>query len=177
MTRVDPRLLQINRDGVLSIPASLWWCVVLMLRHSLLLVVALVSAMAGGGSQAWVFALVAWPALLCEAPMWPFVLSAARRSPQAGSLVRWLWRQGRLLLTLAATLQIGWTVWGLSQREIWSPWPERFMAMVALIELTIIAGIWRSDLYRQLFQEFPARPDAPPVGPTAVLPARRAPPP
>jgi hypothetical protein len=153
----DPRFLQINQDGVLSIPVSLWWCSLLLLRYSLLLVVALASAAVGAGSYTWVFGVVSWPGLVCEAPMWVLVIAAARRSPQAGMLVRWVWRRGRVVLSLAAGLQLAWTLWILAQREVWHPWPERFMFVLALLDLAVLFGIWRSTLYRQLFLEFPER--------------------
>ena len=141
---------------------SLWFCTVFLLRHWILLILVLASSITGVAGVQWAYAALTPTVLVLQAPMWLLVVAWARRLPQAGAGARWLWRHGREIITLTAVLNLGWAAALLWDREIWNPWPERFMLIVAMIELFVIAGVWRSALYRQLFSEFPAKPEATP---------------
>lgn len=152
---MDPRLLDVDRHGVLAPPASFWWCMAFLLRHWILLLAAVVSSMGAAGTVTWAYGLISWPVLMIEAPMLGLLYAVARRTPDGGQLARRLWRKGRELIGLTAAMHLGWAVWHLSQVDTWNPWPERFLLLLALVDLVIIAGCWRSPVFKALFEEFP----------------------
>ena len=155
-TAMDERLLDVDQHGVLRPPWSLWFCTAFLLRHWILLVVVAVTSMRSPGTAQWALAALTPTTLLIEAPMWLLVGAWARRLPAGGPWARRLWQHGREVITATAALNLAWSLYYLWGRDEWNPWPERFIAILAGIELGIIIGVWRSALYRQLFREFPA---------------------
>ena len=154
---MDERFLSLDRYGCLKPPLSLWLCTIFMLRHWCLLVLVAISGSRSAENVHWAYGLVSLPGLLAEAPVWLLVVAWMRRIPEAGAWARGLWARGREILTGAAALDIAWTAWYLSNQPDWNPWPERAVLCLAIIEVLMVVGIWRSALYRQLFQEFPVQ--------------------
>ncbi|GAP36439.1 DUF2919 family protein [Piscinibacter sakaiensis] len=152
---MDSRLLDVDHHGVLKPPASFWWGVVFLGWHWLLLLAAGLSGFVGAGTVSWIYDAVSWPVLVAELPMLALVFAAWRRVPDAGALPRRLWARGRELFSLTAALRLAWAVWVLAVADDWRPWPERMIALLAIVDLGILIGVWRSPLYRTLFGEFP----------------------
>lgn len=154
----DERYLDVDRYGVLRIPANLWMAAAFLARHWILMVAVAVSArrstsavlLLGDGG-------IPWAQLVLELPIVLLVFAGFNRNPQGGACVRFLWRHGRELVLLQVILNIGRTVWLLATSSYWLPWPELFLACCALIDLAILFGMYQGGYFRQLFLEFPAR--------------------
>jgi hypothetical protein len=154
----DSAFLDVDRHGVLRIPASLWVGFAVMARQWILIVVVLVSAkrsresvlLLGDGG-------VPWQWLLMQAPIVILAFAAFYRMPSAGAWARVLWRNGRAIVALTAALNLVWTAWLFYGAETWSRWPELFLASCVLIDLAIALNVLRNPFMRQLFSEFPAR--------------------
>lgn len=161
--RLDERLLNIDDHGVLRIPGAVWLAFAVLARHWVLVLVLGVSAAAdpsvvrilGEGG-------VPWTMLVLQLPVALLALAGAQRRPEAGTLWRMLWRQGRAVMALTAALNAGWTVHWLMGSEYWLPWPELFLGSCVLIDAAIGVALFTAPYYRQLFREFPARSPARP---------------
>lgn len=155
---MDDRFLDLDRHGVLRPPLWLALCCAFLLRHWLLILFVAASARRAPETVGWAYGEFSWLMLVIESPALLLAIAWTRRVPAAGGLVRLLWRHGRELLTLAATLHLAWACWYLAGQSVWNPWPERFVALLALADAGIIVTAWRSLLLRELFKEFPVRP-------------------
>lgn len=155
---MDDRLLDLDRHGVLRPPLWLAVACAFLLRHWLLMLFVAASARRAPETVGWAYGQFSWLMLAIEAPALLLVLAWTRRVPAAGAAMRRLWRHGRELLGLTAALNLAWACWFLAGQAVWSPWPERFVALLAMADAAIIAAAWRSPVLRQLFQEFPEAP-------------------
>lgn len=155
----DLPYLDVNRYGVLKVPALLWAILLLQTRHWWMLLF-IGASLRHAPQTASLLGNLAWIDLALEAPTLLLLLALAHRVPEAGRLVRGLWQRGREILSVSALLHLGWTAFILTHSPIWSPWPERAMLAAALLDVLILMRLWRSDLIRQVFAEFPAPPDS-----------------
>lgn len=157
---------ELDRHGVLRVPALLWVAFALMARHWVLLIIIGASARREGSS---VLLLgdggIPWVALSMEVPIVLLALAAFNRQPGAGAWARGLWKRGREIVALTAALNVGWTANLLIKSDYWTPWPELFLASCSLIDVAIALSMYTTPYYRQLFDEFPARPRAEPPTP------------
>lgn len=151
--------LDVNRYGVLKVPALLWGILLLQTRHwwSLLFIGA---SLRHAPQTASLLGDLAWIDLALEVPTLLLLLALAHRLPEGGHKMRWFWHHGREILSLSALLHLAWTSFILYHSPIWSPLPERAMFAAALLDLLILMRLWRSGLIRQVFAEFPAPPDS-----------------
>ncbi|WP_428421256.1 DUF2919 family protein [Methylibium sp.] len=154
---------QIDHHGVLRIPSLLWVALALLARHWVLLLLIVVSARREGSS---VLLLgdggVPWVALGMEVPVVLLAFAAFYRQPTAGAWARLLWRRGREIVAVTAALNVGWTVDLLLKSDYWLPWPELFLISCGVLDVAIALSMYTTPYYRQLFNEFPARPGATP---------------
>ena len=155
---MDDRFLDVDQHGALRPPLSMWFCVAFLLRHWLLVIFVAVTSIKAPQQAQWAYTILSPLALVMELPMWLLVVAWTRRVPVAGPWVRRLWRRGREIITLTAGLHLVWAMVFLWGQADWNPLPERLVAILALIDVFIIAGVWRSALYQQLFGEFPPVP-------------------
>lgn len=154
----DSAFLDVDRHGVLRIPATLWVGFAVLARQWILILVVLVSAkrskesvlLLGDGGMPW-----EWLAM--QAPIVILAFAAFYRIPTAGAWARVIWRFGRPIVVLTAALNLGWTAWLLYGADTWSRWPELFLVSCVLIDLAIALSVVRDPYHRQLFSEFPAR--------------------
>lgn len=157
---------EVDRHGVLRVPPLLWVALALLARHWVLLVIIGASARREGSS---VLLLgdggIPWIALGMEIPVVLLALAAFNRQPGAGVWARLLWKRGREIVALTAMLNTAWTANLLLKSAYWTPWPELFLASCALIDVAIALSMYTTPYYRQLFDEFPARPPASPPPP------------
>ncbi len=155
--------LDLDRHGVLRIPALLWIALALMARHWVLLLIVGVSARRDSSS---VLLLgdggIPWVALAMEVPAVLLAFVAFNRKPDGGAWARLLWRRGPEIIALTALLNVAWTANLLIKSDYWTPWPELFLASCSLIDVAIALSMYTTPYYRQLFDEFPARPETPP---------------
>lgn len=154
----DSAFLDVDRYGVLRIPGTLWVGFAILARQWILVLVVLVSAkrsresvlLLGDGGFPW-----QW--LLMQTPIVVLVLAGFFRAPSGGAWPRAVWKHGRAIVALTATLNLGWTAWLLYRAETWSRWPELFLVSCVLIDLAVALAVMRDPFHRQLFSEFPAR--------------------
>jgi hypothetical protein len=156
MARIDERLLDVNAHGVLRIPAEIWLALVFLARHWVLTLV--VTVIARRSKEAYILfgADFSWVVLAIEVPALLMTALCLRRLPEAGALVRRLWPLARHLGAATAAMHLGYVAWYLWNSSYWLPWPELFLASSALIDLVIIASLYRSPHLQRVFAEFPA---------------------
>jgi hypothetical protein len=147
---------KINQYGVLRIPASFWLIVVVQARHWFLVAAAAVGmrrspdvARLLGGEG------VPFLQLALELPVLLVAFAAINRDPGGGGFVRWIWRRGREIITLTAALNIAWIGWYFAGITRWKSMPDNLIAFGAVIDLLIVAAVWTSEEFRQVFAEFP----------------------
>lgn len=152
---------QIDRYGVLRIPALLWIALSLLARHWVLIILVIV--LARRERSAWLLVGdggLPWAMLMLEAPVLLLVAAALSRRPQGGTWARLVWRRGREIIGLTALLNLVWTTKLLVESNYWTLWPELFLASCCLLDVAIALAMYTTPYYRQLFEEFPARPPA-----------------
>jgi Protein of unknown function (DUF2919) len=153
----DSAYLDLNDHGVLRVPGPLWLGFAVLARYWLLMLVVTVSARR---SQESVLLLghdgVPWAWLALQLPIVLLMLAGAQRVPTGGRWARVLWRNGRVIVTLTALLNLIWTARLLWLSDDWALWPELLLASFVLIDLAITLAVWRDKFFAQLFSEFPA---------------------
>jgi hypothetical protein len=158
----DSAFLDVNSHGVLRVPGPLWLGFAVMARYWILMLVVTVSArrsresvlLLGDGGIPWIWLAMQLPIVL-------LMIAAAQRTPTGGRWARALWHNGRLIVTLTALLNLGWTAHLLWLSDDWALWPELLLASFCLIDLAIALAVWRDKFFAQLFSEFPAPPADP----------------
>ena len=155
----DSAYLDVNDHGVLRVPGPLWLGFAVLARYWLLMLVIVVSS---GQSQLSALLLgrkgVPWAWLALQLPIVLLMMAGAHRVPTAGRWARVLWRNGRVIVTLTALLNVAWTARLLWQSDDWALWPELLLASFVLIDLAIALAVWRDKFFSQLFSEFPSAP-------------------
>jgi len=144
----------------LKVPPTLWLVLVFLLRHLLLLGITF---MPTTGEEIRVLRDLIQPEyLIADLIALPLGVAAARRRPQAPDWMRSVWRAGRLLLSASAAVYLAL----LTAHLVRSGQPliaavDEAVLISALLNLAVIAYLWRSPLLRDVFSEFPAAPVAP----------------
>lgn len=156
MAKLDERLLDVNEHGVLRIPAEIWLALVFLARHWVLALV--VTVIARRSKEAYILfgADFSWVVLAIEVPALLMAVLCLRRLPVASTLVRRLWPLARYLGAATAAMHLIYVAWYLWNSSYWLPWPELFLASCALIDIAIIASLFRSPHLKRVFAEFPA---------------------
>lgn len=154
---MDSRFLDINRHGVLRVPVIVWVALGLLVRYWILVVAVAVSARRSGQTVLLLGDGISWTMLVLEIPALVVAFVAGRREPEAGPIVRLLWRHGRELMAFTVLANAVWTGWVLVQASYWTLWPELFLASCSLLDLAIILSMYTNPYFRQLFREFPPR--------------------
>jgi Protein of unknown function (DUF2919) len=156
----DSAYLDVNNDGVLRVPGPLWLGFAVLARYWLLMLVIIVSS---GQSQLSTLLLgndgVPWAWLALQLPIVLLMVAGAHRVPTGGRWARVLWRNGRIIVTLTALLNLAWTARLLWLSDDWALWPELLLASFVLMDLATALTVWRNRFFAQLFSEFPARPE------------------
>ncbi len=155
----DSAYLDVNDHGVLRVPGPLWLGFAVLARYWLLMLVILVSS---GQSQLSTLLLgkdgVPWAWLALQLPIALLMIAGAHRVPTGGRWARVLWRNGRVIVTLTALLNLAWTTRLLWLSDDWALWPELLLTSFVVIDLATALAVWRDRFFGQLFSEFPARP-------------------
>jgi hypothetical protein len=156
----DSAYLDVNDHGVLRVPGPLWLGFAVLARYWLLMLVIVVSS---GQSQLSALLLgnngVPWAWLALQLPIVLLMMAGAHRVPTGGRWARVLWRNGRVIVTLSALLNLVWTARLLWSSDDWALWPEMLLASFVLIDLATALAVWRDRFFAQLFSEFPAVPE------------------
>lgn len=150
-----------DEDYCLKPPFLLTAAMVYLCRSFLFMMLIVASATRGrssGGMEEFLpsgdhpmsVGLTALPAL--------FVLYARlRRSPKAGSVVRWIWKHGRLLMGLSAVLEIGAGILLLTGNSDESRAADLFRMSMLFIDIYILLYVSISRHVRDVFSDFPLR--------------------
>jgi hypothetical protein len=140
----------------LKVPGTLWLTLAFLLRHLLLLGITFLPTT---GEEITVLRDLIRPEFLAaDLLALPVAIVAARRRPQAANWMRRLWPFGRLLLTLSALLYL--VLMGAGIATSGAPLVRSLtegMMISALLNLAVIAYLWRSRLVGDLFREFPEK--------------------
>ncbi|MEJ2175441.1 MAG: DUF2919 family protein [bacterium] len=147
---------RINQYGVLKVPLSFWLIVAFQARHWFLVAAAVIgmrrspdTARLLGGEG------VPFIQLALELPVMLVAFAALNRDPFGGAFVRRIWRYGREIVTVAAVLNLAWVAWYFTGIPRWRPNPDNLVLLSGVIDLLIIAAVWKSAYFRQMFAEFP----------------------
>jgi hypothetical protein len=155
----DSAFLDVNSHGVLRVPGPLWLGFAVLARYWILMLVVTVSARR---SQETLLLLghdgIPWAWLALQLPIVALMAAGAQRTPTGGAWARWLWRHGRIIVSLTALLNLVWTVRLLWLSDDWALWPELLLSSFVLIDLAIALAMWRDRFFAQLFSEFPTEP-------------------
>jgi len=148
---------KINQYGVLRVPLSFWLIVAFQARHWFL-VAATVIGMRRSPDTAQLLGSEGIPfvQLALELPVMLLAFAAVNRDPHGGGVVRWIWRFGREIFTVAAALNLLWIGWHLAGVTRWRPNPHNLVLLGGLIDLLVIIVVWKSEYFKQMFGEFPA---------------------
>jgi len=96
--------------------------------------------------------------VLADLPAMLVLAAWIRRAPQAGDAIRWIWRQGRTLLTVSLLLQFGLLVY-LEGGGVWDAYfygERERMAIVSMgLNLMSLYFLWRFALFGDVFADFP----------------------
>lgn len=153
----DSAYLDVTNHGVLRVPGPLWLGLAVLARYWLLVLVVTVSARR---SKESVLLLghdgIPWAWLAMQLPIVLLMIAGAQRVPTGGRWARVLWRNGRVIVTLTALLNLAWTARLLWLSDDWALWPELLLTSFVLIDLAIALAMWRDKFFAQLFSEFPA---------------------
>lgn len=140
----------------LKVPLALWLVLGFLLRHILLLGITF---MPTTGEEITALRDLIRPAYLAaDLLALPVAVVAARRRPRAPDWMRRLWPHGRALLTASALLYLALLSMDVitSGRALIKAVDEAVL-ISALLNLAVIAYLWRSVLARDVFGEFPER--------------------
>jgi len=143
----------------LKVPFTLWLVLAFLLRHLLLLGITF---MPTTGEEITVLRDLIRPVYLAaDLLALPVAIVAARRRPQAPDWMRRLWPFGRPLLTASALVYLA--LLGVHLATSGEPLVtavDEAVLISALLNLAVIAYLWRSALVRDLFREFPEQDGA-----------------
>jgi hypothetical protein len=141
----------------------LLWVAVLYLSRAITLPIAMAIAhFAGVDSRAITLFRAFWsidaliPSLIAAVILYALI----RRTPTASSAVRWVWARGRIILAIAAVLDIVVSLisltrqWEINDQALWS-------ACAMMIDAYFLVYILVARRVRHAFAEFPAPVDAP----------------
>jgi hypothetical protein len=140
----------------LKVPLALWLVLAFLLRHILLLGITF---MPTTGEEITALRDLIRPAYLAaDLLALPVAVVAARRQPQAPEWMRRLWPHGRALLTASVLLYLALLSMHVATtgRALINAVDEAVL-ISALLNLAVVAYLWRSTLLRDVFREFPAR--------------------
>jgi len=147
-------LSRVNAHGVIAVSGGMW---LLMFFESYPLWVTFFFSVAHTSIPELekFFFGYQWYGWVASIPALLLILTALRRLPEAGALVRRGWAAGRYLLTMGIILHLAGAVAGLLGADRWNPWPERGMLMVLILHLLLLVYLWSSSYSRAVFREFP----------------------
>ncbi len=154
MPEIDERFLDVDRYGVLKIPAGLWLGMAFLARNWILLIATLASRRSPEALQLASGAISGF-LLLLQFPVLILAYAGFSRQPGTGRILRFVWSNGGAILCAAAALNLGLLGWFLWHSDVWRRWPELFLASCGLIDFAIAYGTFKSKYIRQVFQEFP----------------------
>jgi hypothetical protein len=140
----------------LKVPVTLWLVLAFLLRHVLLLGITFLPTT---GEEITALRDLIRPAYLAaDLLALPVAIAAARRRPRAPDWMRRLWPLGRPLLTASALLYLALLAWHLATGgEPLITAVDEAVLISALLNLAVVAYLWRSALVRDVFREFPGR--------------------
>lgn len=148
-----------NRYGVLKVSGSLWLVILLESWRWIFLSILVVSSLKVKESAS-LLPGHDWIPLALQSPTLLLAITLAQRVPSAGDQVRFLWKNGRVLISLAAAPQIIWILFVLYQADEWRPIPERALLLEMLLHALALTYLWTNRYCQTIFAEFPERENA-----------------
>ena len=140
----------------LKVPFMLWLVLAFLLRHLLLLGITFLPT--AGAEIMALRALIRPEYVLADLLALPVAVVAARRRPRAPDWMRRLWPHGRLLLSASAGGYLALLIWHLATAgEALITAVDETVLISALLNVAVIAYLWRSALVRDVFRAFPER--------------------
>jgi DUF2919 family protein len=139
-------------------PPLLLWVAVLYLSRAITLPIAMaIGHFAGVDSRAVTSFRAFWSldALIPSLIAGVVLYALCRRLPSASKAVRWVWARGRIILGLAAILDISLQAIGFI-RELDSNDPPLWSMLAAAVDIYFLAYILAARRVRDAFSEFPA---------------------
>lgn len=139
-------------------PWLLWVCVVYLSRAVVLPIITSVSALSGSRSDTsgLLHGLFGTGTLISSCIAFLVLCALALRSPSAGRVVRWIFAHGRTLLVVAAALDAGLALTGVSfERALEGDERMALVLLGVVFDGYFIAYLLFSKRVRDLFVDFP----------------------
>ena len=146
-----------TQDGLLKVGPLLWLIIIYLSRHLLIVLIGRLSQFLGSGQgvdTSGLAALYSTPEfMVASVPAGIVLVAHFRRISTAKPIFRALWRKGRWLLGIAASLDLLILVshWSLGALEA-----NEFQIAAAFIDAYIMMYLVRSKRTRDTFEDFPA---------------------
>jgi Protein of unknown function (DUF2919) len=141
-------------------PAFLWFALIYLSRAISLPAVVAIGSYAGVDPAAIALCRELWSANALVPSVFAVAVLVAlcRRAPKASAIVRWIWTRGRVLLILAAAIDLAFALFeALQPREFGSPSLMPFIGIAIDVALIVYFVVARRA--RDSFKDFPARPE------------------
>jgi len=158
----DPRrypLATFDDHLCLRPPLLLWLSALYLSRAASLPLVLGVSSIAGGSANTTglVHGLFGIQTVLPSCIAFLVLCTLALRSPSAGRVTRWIFSHGRVLLSLAAALDAGLALGGVSWQQV-AGGDEQFSGILlgATFDVYFLVYLLFSKRVRDVFSDFPA---------------------
>jgi hypothetical protein len=152
--RLRYSLTDYDKHFCLKPPVPLWAALFFLSRAVTLPFLLGIGGFAGidQNTRALFNGLLDWPTMIPSAIAAAVVLALVRRHPSASRPIRWIWGHGRVLLAVAAVLDMGLSILTspLSHGEL-----SALPLVTVLIDLYLLAYILAARRVRDVFADFP----------------------
>lgn len=167
LKRIDPHHYPpraYDDEWCLKPPPLLWVALIYLARGLVLPPLMGLAHWAGVNPDALTVLRGVWqpPYLIPALLALPIICAAFRRVPQAPNALRWIWRQGRMMIILAVVADLAVNVWSLIQVGDLDDASVLPVGGV-LFDLYLLAYLAFVARVRDTFKDFPPRPTTTPT--------------
>jgi hypothetical protein len=147
-----------DRYMALKVPFTLMLLLLYSVRHLFIIFLAYNPSPKFAEAFAFMQPLASPYFVLSDLPAMLVLAAWIRRAPQAGALMRRIWRRGRVLLTASLLLQFALLII-LEGGGVWSAYfygeRERMVIVSLGLNLLAVYVLWRVPLFGDVFADFP----------------------
>jgi hypothetical protein len=148
-----------DRYLTLKVPFTLMLIIFYGIRHLFIIFLAFNPSPKFGEAFAFLQPLASPYFVFSDLPAMLVMVAWIRRAPQAGGSIRWIWRRGRLLLSVSLLLQFMLLIF-LEGGGVWSAYfyGERERMVIVSLGLNLLAlyYLWRGAMVGDVFADFPS---------------------
>lgn len=144
-----------DKDYTLKLSPLLWIIILYSLRHFIIVGLSFLPRL---HEVAFLREQVEPVMLASNIPVLMLIIAYARRQPDASAIVRYIWKNGRILISASVVLHLI-TLCIVEWSLLTHLRPDNFSSLIntVAIDACILVYIWRSKLARDIFADFPMR--------------------